>query len=180
MEAIDTNSYMVSVLFFHISVENGIKIMQISVGVDISMAVSTTGDVYGWGCTKDGRSGVKNIGSDFVSVPHKIEIKSPGGDIVKAVDVEAGFLHSMIVGLDGTLHTCSSVETDEDDSSPGENELLTPGSETHPCQMPNFNIWHRVPEPKEEKQSVKWKKYGKYELKGRSSAMAEKSNWNDN
>ena len=74
MEAIDTNSYMVSVLFFHISVENGIKIMQISVGVDISMAVSTTGDVYGWGCTKDGRSGVKNIGSDFVSVPHKIEI----------------------------------------------------------------------------------------------------------
>jgi hypothetical protein len=27
---------------------------------------------------------------------------------------------------------------------------------------------------------VKWKKYGKYEMKGRSSAMAEKSNWNEN
>ncbi len=161
------------------TVENDIKIIQISAGVDVSMAVSSTGHVYGWGCTKNGRIGVENIASDFVSTPHKVIIRSSDGDIVKAVDVEAGFLHSIIVGIDGSLHTCNSVETDEADDARGggnnDTEPLTPECHLRPCQIPNFNIWHRVPEPKEVRQAVKWKKYGKYELKGRSAAMVERS-----
>ena len=40
--------------------------------------------------------------------------------------------------------------------------------------VPNFNIWHRIPEvnevqPVEKKE--RWKKYGKYEVKGRSKNM---------
>ena len=150
--------------------------MQISAGVDVSLAVSTTGDVYGWGCTKDGRIGVRNIGKDYVSIPHKIEVKTSNGDVVKAVDVEAGFMHSVIVGLDGSLYACNSVETDLADASPGDNEPLRTGM--YPCQIPDFNIWHRLPEPKEEtKNAARWKKYGKYELKGRSAAMTEKDKW---
>ena len=31
--------------------------------------------------------------------------------------------------------------------------------------IPDFNIWHRIPEPKEFVKKEKWKKYGKYEVK---------------
>lgn len=152
--------------------------MQISAAVDVSMAVSTTGEVYGWGNTKNGRIGVKNKSeTDFVTIPHKIVVKNPDGEEIKAVDVEAGYVHSIVVGCDGSIHMCGSVETDEQDC-PDNNDPLTPGSETHPCQLPDFNIWHRLPEPKEVTQAVKWKKYGKYELKGRSAMMAEKKKWN--
>jgi hypothetical protein len=41
------------------------------------------------------------------------------------------------------------------------------------------NIWHRLKEPTEAKEKLKWKKYGKYELKGRSAMKAEADKWND-
>jgi alpha-tubulin suppressor-like RCC1 family protein len=153
--------------------------MQISAGVDISMAVSTTGQVYGWGNTKDGRIGVKfsesDFESDFVHLPHKVDIRNTDGEELKAVDVEAGYVHSMIVCIDGTILMCGDVETDEADAPAGK-EPLVPGSDIRPTQVPDFNIWHRIPEPTTEvKQAVKWKKYGKYELKGRSAMMAQKN-----
>lgn len=46
-----------------------------------------------------------------------------------------------------------------------------------PNQVQDFNIWHRLKEPKEEKQKVAWKKYGKYELKGRRKMMEESDKW---
>jgi hypothetical protein len=46
-----------------------------------------------------------------------------------------------------------------------------------PTQVEHFNVWHRVPEPKAAASTEKWKKYGKYELKGRSKVMAEKDKW---
>jgi len=148
--------------------------MQISVGVDISMAVSTTGDVYAWGCAKNGRIGI-NTDADHISMPEKVDIKTSDGIHIKAVDVECGYVHSVVVGCDGTLHMCGFVDLDESES-PGSDLNFTPGSETQPCQVPDFNIWHRLPEPKgEEKKAERWKKYGKYELKGRSAMLAERS-----
>lgn len=168
--------FLIMMLFITCVVEHNIKIMQISAGVDVSMAVSTTGQVYGWGNTKDGRIGVTNSESDFVHLPHKIDIKNSEGEELKAVDVEAGYVHSMIVCIDGTILMCGDVETDEADAPAGK-EPLVPGSDIRPTQVPDFNIWHRIPEPTTEvKRAVKWKKYGKYELKGRSAMMAQKNN----
>jgi hypothetical protein len=41
-----------------------------------------------------------------------------------------------------------------------------------PAQVSDFNIWHRVPEPKDKVKTERWKKYGKYELKGRSTMLS--------
>lgn len=136
----------------------------------MSMAVSTTGKVYGWGNTKNGRIGVKNTETDFVRRPHEVDITNSNGEELKAVDVEAGYVHSMIVCIDGTVLMCGDV-----DSCEGKKPLV-PGSDTKPSQIPDFNIWHRLSEPKEiEKKAEKWKKYGKYEMKGRSALMAQKN-----
>jgi alpha-tubulin suppressor-like RCC1 family protein len=151
---------------------NNIQIMQISAGVDTSMAVSTTGEVYAWGFTKNGRIGVKTE-DDYVSTPHRVFITNPTGEEVKAVDVECGYQHSLVIGIDGTVHYCGNIDVDSEES-----ESLVEGSESRPCQIPNFNIWHRIPEPQEEVVQTKWKKYGKYELKGRSAMMAESNKWN--
>jgi len=153
--------------------DNKISIIQISAGVDISMAISTTGAVYGWGNTKDGVIGLKTD-TTFVNVPHKVCITSSCGKEIKAVDVECGYLHSVVVGCDGSLHMCGNVDTDEDDSETSNVATLTPGSNVCPIQVPNLNVWHRLPEPREVIKSTKWQKYGKYELKGRSAMMATK------
>jgi hypothetical protein len=42
-----------------------------------------------------------------------------------------------------------------------------------PRQVADFNIWHRVPEQKEHVKKEKWKKLGKYEVKGRAKMMTE-------
>ncbi len=139
------------------------------------MAVSTTGEVYAWGNTKNGVIGL-NKDKTFVSLPHKVTVTSPCGSEIKAVDVECGYVHSVIVAVDGSLHMCGVVDTDEDDST---GEGLSDESKIRPVQVPDFNIWHRVPEPREEKTTVKWKKYGKYELKGRSAMLAEKAKRDD-
>jgi len=158
--------------------DRDIKIMQISVGVDISMVVTTTGEVYGWGCTKNGRIGINNTTeADFISLPEKVEIKTPDGEPMKAVDVECGYVHSVVVGCDGTLHMCGFVDLDgADETSPG-NVNFTPGSETCPTQLPDFNIWHRLPEPKgeEKKKAERWKSYGTYQTQGRSAMLAARN-----
>jgi alpha-tubulin suppressor-like RCC1 family protein len=157
--------------------------MHISAGVDVSMAVSTHGEVYGWGNTNYGCIGVNNTKTNFVCQPHKVTIKNVDGEEIKAIDVEAGYLHSLIVGVDGSLHMCGNVEIDENDSNETKDDINqeTPRSSRimmEPGHIPDFNIWHRIAEPKEEQESTKWKKYGKYELKGRSAMMAEKEKWN--
>jgi len=40
--------------------------------------------------------------------------------------------------------------------------------EGYPAKLPDFNIWHRIAEPKMHVVKEKWKKYGTYEVKGRS------------
>jgi hypothetical protein len=43
-----------------------------------------------------------------------------------------------------------------------------------PRQVADFNIWHRIPEHKVTVvKKEKWKKFGKYEVKGRAKMMEE-------
>jgi alpha-tubulin suppressor-like RCC1 family protein len=97
--------------------------MQISAGVDISMAVSTTGDVYSWGKTGGGRIGL-NTHDDIVRSPQKVDVKNSKGNHVKAVDVECGYVHSMIVGCDGSLYMCGGVGTDGDEDGQKASEIV--------------------------------------------------------
>ena len=94
--------YDILLLFFFVSVENQIRIAQFSAGVDISMAVSTEGDVYGWGKSKGGRIGVGNKDED-VLLPRHVPLDT------KAIDVECGYVHSVIVSVDGSILICGGV-----------------------------------------------------------------------
>ena len=132
----------------------------------MSMAVSTTGDVYAWGKTEGGRLGL-GMQNARVTLPRRVRIKSDiDGQPLKAVDVECGYVHSLIVGINGTVHQCGTVGIDgEADAQQGDGE---------PVQLKDFNIWHRIPEPREHKAKQKrWKKFGKYEVKGRQKIMEE-------
>lgn len=166
---LDKQDIPMKIMYFEM---NNIQIMQISAGVDTSMAVSTKGEVYAWGITKNGRIGVCTEG-DYVSKPHRVHITNPTGEEIKAVDVECAYQHSLIIGVDGSFHYCGNTNVDSLES-----ESLVEGSEIRPCQIPNLNIWHRTPEPSEEVVQTKWKKYGKYELKGRSAMLAKANKWN--
>lgn len=97
--------------------------MQISAGVDISMAVSTTGDVYSWGKSGGGRIGL-NTHDDIVRFPQQVDVKNSKGNNVKAVDVECGYVHSMIVGCDGSLYMCGGVGTDGDEDGQKASEIV--------------------------------------------------------
>jgi alpha-tubulin suppressor-like RCC1 family protein len=144
--------------------DDGIKILQMSAGVDMSMAVTTTGDVYSWGKTDGGRIGL-GLQQDRVTKPRRVRIVSEKETPVKAVDVECGYVHSIIVGLNGTIHVCGGVGVDgEADGQHGSGQ---------PVQEGDFNIWHRIKEPTEQVKTERWKKYGKYEVKGRSKTLAE-------
>mmetsp|Transcript_27001 Transcript_27001/g.59364 ORF Transcript_27001/g.59364 Transcript_27001/m.59364 type:complete len:687 (-) Transcript_27001:165-2225(-) len=138
--------------------DRDIKIIQISAGVDMSMAVSTMGDVYAWGKTDGGRLGLGTTPA-HVTLPTRVKVVSDSNPI-KAVDVECGYVHSVIVGLNGTIHTCGEVGVDGNvDGQDGSGE---------PVQENDFNIWHRVAEPVEKvAKAERWKKLGKYEVKGR-------------
>jgi len=156
-----------------------ISILQISAGVDISMAVSTKGNVYAWGQTAGGRIGLPNANDGHVTIPRRVIV---GNDNEKAVDVECGYVHSLIVGCSGAAYMCGGVGTDgaEDGQVVGliEEEHLDDVTKIgQPVRVRGLNIWHRISEPKEVKKVEKWKKYGKYELKGRRSMMAEKDKW---
>jgi len=149
--------------------KNNIRIHQMSAGVDISMAVSTTGHVYAWGKATDGRIGL-GLGRNEITIPRLVDM---GEEKFKAVDVECGYVHSIIIGLDGSVYQCGGVGTDGKDD--GQQYLDTeegtrPG---YPAKLSGYNIWHRIAEPNEKVIKQKWTKYGKYELKGRSKMMNE-------
>jgi len=155
-----------------------IHIIQISAGVDISMAVSSTGDVYAWGKTVGGRIGIpqqNSTGNDDVLVPTLVSLDDANGVKVKAIDVECGYVHSLIVGLDGTIHICGGVGIDGNDD--GQQRVDGDLQKGLPSQVRDFNIWHRLKEPSEKTKIVKWEKYGKYELKGRRKMMSEAEKW---
>lgn len=85
--------------------------MQISAGVDISMAVSTTGSVYSWGKSDGGRIG-QGMRAGVISSPRRVPVVSETGSPLKAIDVECGYVHCLIVGVNGTVHLCGGVGTD--------------------------------------------------------------------
>ncbi|KAL7545158.1 hypothetical protein ACHAWF_008513, partial [Thalassiosira exigua] len=143
----------------------GVRIHQMSAGVDISMAVSVDGTVYAWGKATGGRLGL-GIENKNITIPRKVELDEG----FKAVDVECGYVHSLIVGLDGSVYQNGGVGTDgkedgQQDMDSGETQL------GKPAILSGKNIWHRIKEPKEMIKKEAWTKYGKYELKGRSKMM---------
>ena len=161
----DNLSHMVPMRIENLTGSNT-KIIQMSAGVDISMAISAMGDVYAWGKTDGGRIGL-GIKQARISLPKLVPIVSEGKPI-KAVDVECGYVHSVIVGLNGTIHTCGEVGIDgKADGQNGSGE---------PKQENDFNIWHRIIEPTEQTvKTERWKKFGKYEVKGRQKMTDEDS-----
>lgn len=180
---LEKQDYPMCIQFF---VENQIRIAQFSAGVDISMAVSTEGDVYGWGKSKGGRIGVGNKDVD-VLLPRHVPLDT------KAVDVECGYVHSVIVSVDGSILICGGVGINGSDdgqqqqqqqqqpieeSDIAEGEVMN-NNEGFPVKVPDFIVWHCLPEPKSKATTgERWKKYGKYELQGRSKALAETARWN--
>lgn len=147
---------------------NNVRIHQMSAGVDMSMAVSTTGDVYAWGKASDGRLGL-GLGKNEVTLPRKVDF---GDADFKAVDVECSYVHAMIVGLDGSVYQCGGVGTDGQDDGQDFGEL-NDDRRGYPALLQGYNIWHRIAEPKEKIVKKEWSKYGKYELKGRSKMLQE-------
>ena len=147
-------------------VDLGVAIAQVSAGVDSSMALSTYGQVYSWGKATNGRIGHNYSGN--ILIPRMVGLST------KAVSIECAYVHSLIVGIDGSVYECGGVGIDGNED--GQQEIGLDGS---PVMIPSFKVWQRTPEPKEEVKKNKWKKYGKYELKGRSQALAEEvSGWN--
>ncbi|CAB9510580.1 Ultraviolet-B receptor UVR8 [Seminavis robusta] len=167
----DSQMYPVIVSEF---VNEKVRIMKLSAGVDISMAVSTTGQVYSWGSMKGGRIGL-GAANSYVNIPRRVTIHDDNGDNLKAVDCDCGYVHSLIVALNGTVHVCGGVGTDGKSDGQFEEEGDGPSSAGagFPRVLPDFNLWHRVPEPKEHVKKEKWKKYGRYEVKGRSKMLSE-------
>ena len=94
-----------------------------SAGVDMSMAVSTIGTVYAWGKASDGRLGLGAQKFD-VTLPRKVDV---GDDKFKAVDIECGYVHSLIIGLDGSVYQCGGVGTDGKDDGQNLEELNEDG-----------------------------------------------------
>lgn len=142
-----------------------IRIMQFSAGVDMSMAVSTKGDIYAFGKTDGGRLGL-GLQQARVTMPRKVPLIYKG-KLIKAVDVECGYVHSIVVGLNGTIHVCGGVGV--------EGEADGHNGTGNPEQQPDFNIWHRIKEPKEQVgKTERWKKFGKYEVRGRQKMMTDK------
>ncbi len=136
----------------------------------MSMVVTTEGEVYAWGKATGGRLGL-GIENKNVTTPRKVEIGDAG---FKAVDVECGYVHSLIAGLDGSVYQCGGVGVDGKDD--GQQDLTDGDDEEElgrPVLLSGHNIWHRIVEPKEKIVKQEWKKYGKYELKGRSKMMEE-------
>jgi len=157
-------------------VDERIRIIQMSAGCDISMAVSSTGSLYGWGKTNDGRIGL-GLQVSHATIPCKVDMMNEQGKQIKAADVDCGYVHSVIVGLDGTIHMCGGVGIDgEADgqaaaNEPNENSFSNEPQGT-PRQIPDFNIWHRQEEPNEEvEKKKKYQKYGKYEVRGRAKML---------
>ena len=86
----------------------------------------------------------------------------------KAVDVECGYVHSLIVTLSGSIHMCGRVGID------GANDGDDSDGRPKPLKV---NVWHGRPKPKDVVKQEKWKKYGKYEVKGRRQMLSEAERW---
>lgn len=126
----------------------------------MSLGVTTEGTVYAWGKTDGGRLGLGTHNA-YVTLPRIVRLPR------KAIDVECGYVHSLIVCLNGTVYQCGGVGVD------GGNDGLVSGT-GEPLQVDDFNIWHRIPEPKEQRvKQERWKKFGQYEVKGRQRMMEE-------
>jgi alpha-tubulin suppressor-like RCC1 family protein len=159
------------------------RILHMSAGVDMSMAVSTTGDVYAWGRTDGGRIGL-GMARGQVLLPRRIQLQRDNdqvGSRIPAVDVECGYVHSLIVGLDGSVHMCGNVGVEEEPDGQTNEEMNGQQDTTsvlagRPRQIPNFYIWHRSQEKKETVKKERWKKFGKYEVKGRSKMLQGDTN----
>lgn len=93
--------------FLNVAVHDDIRILQFSAGVDMSMATSVDGTAYAWGRALGGRLGLGATSGD-VSQPRRVSLKSR----VRAIDVECGYVHSIICGIDGSLHMCGGVGID--------------------------------------------------------------------
>jgi alpha-tubulin suppressor-like RCC1 family protein len=163
-----SNMYPIKISTFD---EDGTRVIQMDAGVDISMAVTSKGDVYSWGKSDGGRIGL-GLERKEVMYPRKVSVTNAKGKPVKAVDVACGYFHSLIVGLDGTVHQCGGVGTDglEDGQEVLDSMESTVGKSR---EIADFNIWPRRPEPKEEVKKERWKKLGKYEVKGRSKMLRD-------
>ncbi|KAL7493380.1 hypothetical protein ACHAWT_002530 [Skeletonema menzelii] len=145
-----------------------VRIHQFSAGVDMSMAVDTQGTVYAWGKASEGRLGL-GMGRLQTALPREVDM---GDAKFRAVDVECGYVHSLIAGLDGSVYQCGGVGVDGQDD--GQQDVdIEENQRGLPRLLSGFNIWHRIAEPKEKVVKEQWKKYGKYELKGRSKMMQE-------
>jgi alpha-tubulin suppressor-like RCC1 family protein len=184
-----------------------IHFRQMSAGVDISMAVSTIGNVYAWGKTEGGRIGL-GMAKSQINVPRRVylndttkqttadsakksskigqEFRNEENDSVKykAVDVECGYVHSLIVALNGSVYICGGVgvegendgqqqqQTQETLNENGEvpQNISQDNNDGRPRLIPNLIVWKPLPEPKDEPvvKKERWQKLGKYEVKGRS------------
>lgn len=149
--------------------DDKIRIRQMSAGVDISMAVSTKGEVYAWGKPDGGRIGLGLIRGE-VTHPRRVPVVDGRGKPLLAVDVTCSYVHSLIAAVDGTVHLCGNVGIEGQLDTQGEEEAQKHGGKA--TMIENFNIWHRLEEPKENQTKPKvYKKYGKYEIKGRSKNL---------
>lgn len=154
-------------------VDNNIKIMQMSAGVDMSMVVTTTGEVYSWGKADGGRLG--HPVSGIIQHPRRVVLTDSKNEEIKAIDVDCGYVHCLIVAIDGTIHQCGGVGIDGKSDGQQERDLLA-SERGKPVQVPDFNIYHKIPEPQEKVvKQERWKKYGTYELKGRKTMLSEKA-----
>lgn len=147
--------------------DDNIRIRQMSAGVDISMAVSITGQVYAWGLTRGGRIGIDNGIGSSITLPRSVVLQDKQGENIPAIDVECGYVHGLIVGLDGTVHLCGGVGIEGQADGGQEGGGL-------PSQVPNMNLWHRLGTPTKAPVAKKerWKRYGRYEVRGRSRMMS--------
>ena len=148
----------------------GKKIVNCSAGVDTSMCVTDGGGCYAWGATKGGRIGLASLGEREVSIPRQVQL----GEGVKCVAVEASYVHSVIVLLTGQFMMCGGVGLGGNDDGAAE---LGEGALPKVIENEECNAWQRNVEAKEVKVVQEYKKYGKYETKGRSAMMAEAAKW---
>ena len=80
--------------------------VQVSAGSWHSLALGSNGDVYAWGWNKFGQLGNNNYSDDFSGNPVPVRVRDPANPTdtskgLKAVQVSAGYSHSLAVGSDG-------------------------------------------------------------------------------
>lgn len=145
------------------------QVTQITAGVDISMVVVDDGGVFAWGRTKNGRNGL-GMQEGSVTIPRQVQLGDHTG---LAVDVEAAYVHSLIVLCTGETLICGGVGVDDSVDGAGKDDDGLPRL----IREGDINCWQRGKEVVEVKKVEKYKKYGKYETKGRTAMLAERDKW---